>query len=247
VDPKDEQAKNVSIPEVDPERLEKERTEVRGILAQAQSSAVPRMAVTAGNRLTPLYPDKKVAYGLILKAIGVTDGEFFEGILDQIVELCCVGPMPSEYTARVNFVLAVVREVKPRNQLETMLALQMAASHMQSMAAGRDFLSFCHSHPIRLNAPRSFRLFTKTYMDQLETLKRLRSTGEQKITVQYQYISVKDGGQAVVGDVTQQKTIVVKKGPAKLPTENETQPIASVDENHQPGRVAVLRRKSTLK
>ena len=42
---------------------------------------------------------------------------------------------------------------------------------------------------------------TRTYATQMETLKRYRTGGEQKVTVQH--VSVSEGGQAIVGNVTQ--------------------------------------------
>ncbi len=41
----------------------------------------------------------------------------------------------------------------------------------------------------------------RTFATQMETLKRYRTGGEQKVTVQH--VSVSEGGQAIVGNVTQ--------------------------------------------
>src|SRR4030095_6650512 len=50
------------------------------------------------------------------------------------------------------------------------------------------------------SAERAFNKLTRTFTTQLEALKRYRSSGEQKVTVQH--IDVR-GGQAIVGDVSQ--------------------------------------------
>lgn len=47
----------------------------------------------------------------------------------------------------------------------------------------------------------AFNKLAQTYVAQMEALKRYRTGGEQKVTVQH--VSVNDGGQAIVGDVVQ--------------------------------------------
>jgi hypothetical protein len=46
----------------------------------------------------------------------------------------------------------------------------------------------------------AFNKFVRTFATQLEALKRYRTGGEQKVTVQH--VSVSEGGQAIVGNVT---------------------------------------------
>ncbi len=48
---------------------------------------------------------------------------------------------------------------------------------------------------------RTFNKLMQTFMAQMEALKRYRSGGEQKVTVQH--VNVSEGGQAIVGNVTQ--------------------------------------------
>ena len=81
-----------------------------------------------------------------------------------------------------------------------MLAAQMAVTHMATMRfasrlAGADNVEQFES------AERAYNKFARTYVAQMEALKRYRTGGEQKVTVQH--VSVNDGGQAIVGDVVQ--------------------------------------------
>ena len=55
--------------------------------------------------------------------------------------------------------------------------------------------------PQQDSAERAFNKLARTYTTQMETLKRYRTGGEQKVTVQH--VSVQEGGQAIVGNVTQ--------------------------------------------
>jgi hypothetical protein len=81
-----------------------------------------------------------------------------------------------------------------------MLAAQMAAVHMATMTFGRR-LAHVDNIPQQDAAERAFNKFTRTFTTQMEALKRYRTSGEQKVTVQH--VPVSEGGQAIVGNVTQ--------------------------------------------
>ena len=55
--------------------------------------------------------------------------------------------------------------------------------------------------PQQDSAERAFNKLTRTFATQMEALKRYRTRGEQKVTLQH--VSVAEGGQAIVGNVTQ--------------------------------------------
>jgi hypothetical protein len=193
-------------PSGDAGQLEKARAEVRDVLAQALNPASPRMVFDEKGSLTPAYPDKKTGYGLLMKSMGTTDGEFMQGILDQLAGLCY--GTPAEKTQQANFALSIIRDVKPRNHLEGMLASQIAAVHLSTMKMAGN-ISWMRDCPEREATERGLNRLTRTFMSQLEALKRFRGNGEQKITVQY--VTVKDGSQAIVGDVTHAPTIIKKR------------------------------------
>ena len=106
--------------------------------------------------------------------------------------------------AKLNFVLAVVKGVKPRDQLEAMLATQMAAVHLATMTLARRLAEVGgapSSAPERDSLSSAFNKCARTFASQLEALKRHRAGGEQKVTMQH--VSVNEGGQAIVGNVSQ--------------------------------------------
>jgi hypothetical protein len=88
-------------------------------------------------------------------------------------------------------------------------------------------------------------LLTRTFAAQMEALKRYRTGGEQKVTVQH--VSVAEGGQAIVGNVTQaQRENTAEKAaspPPALPDSNVV-PMPIIGESKERPRVAG-RRKST--
>jgi hypothetical protein len=100
----------------------------------------------------------------------------------------------------LNFLLSIVEGIEPKDQLETMLAAQMAVVHVAIMTIG---FRLTHSENIleQDSTERPFNKLARTFAVQLEALKRYRSGVEQKVTLQH--VSVAEGGQAIVGNVTQ--------------------------------------------
>jgi hypothetical protein len=108
------------------------------------------------------------------------------------------GREPDEHA--INFLLSVIKGVKPRDELEAMLAAQMAAIHMATMTLMGQ-LANVEWLPQQDSAARALNNLARTYAMQMEALKRYRTGGEQKVTVQH--VTVGEGGQAIVGNVTQ--------------------------------------------
>ena len=81
-----------------------------------------------------------------------------------------------------------------------MLAAQMAAIHTAFMTFTR---KLAHVETIQQqdSAERALNKLARTFAMQMEALKRYRTGGEQKVTVQH--VSVNEGGQAIVGNVNQ--------------------------------------------
>ena len=80
-----------------------------------------------------------------------------------------------------------------------MLAAQMAAVHNATMASARQ-LKVAETPLQQDSAERTFNKLARTFVAQMEALKRYRTGGEQNVTVKH--VTVNDGGQAIVGNVT---------------------------------------------
>ena len=132
-----------------------------------------------------------------MQAIGTTDLDFFDGLMRHLVNAGTgKGERASEQNA--NFMLAVVKGIEPRDQIEAMLAAQMAAVHNATMTFARR-LAHVDIIPQQDSAQNAFNKLARTFAAQVEALKRYRSGGEQKMTVQH--VHVAEGGQAIVGNV----------------------------------------------
>ena len=94
--------------------------------------------------------------------------------------------------------LAMVRGIGPKDEIEAMMAAQMAAVHMTTMTFARR-LANVQNIPQQDSASNVFNKLARTFAAQMEALKRYRSGGEQKMTVQH--VHVAEGGQAIVGNV----------------------------------------------
>lgn len=138
----------------------------------------------------------EVATLLQMADIGTTDREFYAGLLSQI---SCLGSHKRSIdSASSNFVLAVVRSVNPRDGLEAMLATQMGAIHAATMMLARR-LNHVETIPQQDAAERALNKLARTFATQMEALKRYRTGGQQKVTVEH--VTVNAGGQAIVGTV----------------------------------------------
>jgi len=98
------------------------------------------------------------------------------------------------------FMLSIIRDLAPRDPVERMLAVQMAATHVATIRAGRwmatsDNLAQVQAHYTGFNK------LARTFAAQVEALRKHRTGGEQRVTVQH--VNVSDGGQAIVGNVQQ--------------------------------------------
>jgi hypothetical protein len=159
----------------------------------------PRLKVTTdANDVTKIaldHPDLGCGQFALMKAIGTSDVDFYDGLLGQLVNASKEKRASEKGT---NFMLAVVKGIEPRDQLEAMLAAQMAAVHMASMTFARR-LAHVDNIPQQDSAERAFNKLTRTFAAQMSALKEYRSKGEQKMTVQH--VHVAEGGQAIVGNV----------------------------------------------
>lgn len=87
---------------------------------------------------------------------------------------------------------------------------QMASIHTATMTFAR---RLAHVETIQQqdSAERALNKLARTYAMQMEALKRYRTGGEQKVTVQH--VSVNEGGQAIVGNVNQAAGGTPRKSP----------------------------------
>jgi hypothetical protein len=71
-----------------------------------------------------------IGFLLMQDALGAAGGAFTYGLLGQLARATSGGEQVSE--TDLNFMVSVIKGIEPRDQVESMLAAQMAAIHMAS-------------------------------------------------------------------------------------------------------------------
>jgi hypothetical protein len=133
-----------------------------------------------------------------MKALGTGDPAFAEGLLAQIFGASARGD--DKFDSKfLFFALAVARSKHSKDELVAMQRAQMAAVHAEAMrAAGR--AARADTQLEHESAARTLVQLTRNYSVQLEALKRYCAATEPNVTVQN--VSVSDGAQAIVGNVS---------------------------------------------
>jgi hypothetical protein len=153
----------------------------------------PSLKVEAG-KVVPDYPDKLIGIGLVAEALGV-DLACAQALLNQLAGFA---RRENEIDPRVvNDLFAFVQAIGPTNGSEAMLAMQMAAVHVNAMMVARR-LAVSETIVEQVSTEGAFNKLCRTYTAQMETLKRCR-TGREDVTVQN--VLVSQGGRAVVASV----------------------------------------------
>lgn len=158
--------------------------------------AKPQPEKGAGSITSP-HSDYGAWYLELRDAFGTTSGDFEERMCSQLLTAMQRRDRPA--TDGLNVGLAVVSGIQPENEIEAMLAVQMAATHEAAM----DMLAATKNATMVPQLQTAGGLAVKllrTFAAQTEALAKLRRGGNQ--TVRVEHVHVHSGGQAIVGNVT---------------------------------------------
>ncbi len=173
----------------------------------AEAAAVKRVAtlmklkapdarVLPSGKITVDHPDELYGAALLMEALGTDEFNFAFGLLWQLGRAASSGGKVD--VAKLNFMLSVIRGQKPKDEIEAMLLAKIAiVDGVVTKFAER--LQAARTHPELDSAERAFNRSARTLIALVEGLKRYRTGGEQKVTVQN--VSIQEGGQAIVGNV----------------------------------------------
>jgi hypothetical protein len=211
-----------------------ERGAIKRFLALRAAKTAPRAKVLNDGQRTEIstdHPKPAIGRALLMEALGTTDDDFLFGFLSQLASAGSPGRQIDE--GGLNFMLSIVKGVQPKDQIEAMLAAQMAAVHMATMTFARR-LQHVENIPQQDSAERAFNKLARTYAAQMEAFKRYRAGGEQKVTVQN--VSVSEGGQAIVGNITQSPRETTSEKTAASPpplADARTTPTPMIDDDKE--------------
>ena len=150
------------------------------------------------------HPDQELGQRLMADALGVTDCDAMHGILRQLVKASANGERPD--AVNLAFMISMIKSIKPRDSVEAMLVAQMVSVHVMAMRCAYH-LANADDIARQDSAARALGRLARTFPAQIEALNRYRNNGEPAITVQN--VRVQDGGNAIVGNVTQHRSVIV--------------------------------------
>lgn len=108
------------------------------MLRKAERPPAPRVKVqktAASTRLSMEHADQTIGHVLLGEALGAADFDFVDSMLKQLADAISRGGKVGEED--LNFLLSTIKDVKPRDQFEAMLAAQMGVVHMSIMTFAR--------------------------------------------------------------------------------------------------------------
>ena len=141
------------------------------------------------------HPDPVVGATLLAEAIGSPHPDFFATFIWQI-KLAAMDKTLSINADAVNFTLAVVKGVEPRDVIEIMLATQMAAIHQQVLETARR-LSMMAVPEAREAEARMLAKLGRTFGQLVEAFKKHRGNNEQHIKITHVTQNIGENSQVV--------------------------------------------------
>lgn len=159
--------------------------------AKKERPPLPRITLVEG-KMNVEHPDKQAGWFHLRRAFGCCNHTFLVTSLSQMFNAA------NGNERAVNQMVEIVRSVKPEDEIQAAMAVQMATAHYLAMdTAG---LASKSQDPdisnSRLNM--TAKLMT-AFGKQVEALKRHRGRTEQRVVVEH--VHVHEGGQAIVGAV----------------------------------------------
>ena len=138
------------------------------------------------------------------ESFGTEDAKVQSHLFDQIA-LAVPQIGQNKEMENLDFAIGVLNGIAPQDQLEGLLAVQMVAVHALAMECmRRAALPGQPDFGVDVYINRSTKLM-RTFAAQSEALSRHRAKGEQKMTVEH--VHVHNGGQAIVGQVSQNNSV----------------------------------------
>ena len=138
--------------------------------------------------------DAEVPEGMSMTALmGMKTTEAANGI--YVSAIAALGSKAERYgsMASANFA-----ELEPRDAIEAMLIAQMTATYVaMTVLSERHFGA--GSFQVRESYERSVTRLSRTYLAQMDALKKYRAKAQQVVRVER--VTVEEGGQAIVGNV----------------------------------------------
>lgn len=143
--------------------------------------------------------DEELGLLALISTFGVTYGDFTVQQLNGL--LLASGTAKDnkeELGKKASADINIVAALEPRDAVESMLAVQMTATHRAIMKAAQQ-LNHAEMLDQSNSAANRMTKLMNVYTRQVETLNKHRGKGQQKMTVEH--VHVNEGGQAIIGNI----------------------------------------------
>jgi len=203
---------------VNKEYTDEEKAMVARYLERLKREALKFKIVKKGSGTPELFhdtTDEALSMAKFMEAIGTPDRGLQCYLMNQAVKTFkgCLSSDGFDYSRMEEFTnnaLALLNGIHPQDEIEGMLAIQMIAVHNMAMETMR--LAMVTGQPpqwIESNLNHATKML-RTFATQMEALKRYRTGGQQKVTVEHVHVTA--GGQAIVGVVNRGEGNSGKRG-----------------------------------
>ena len=137
----------------------------------------------------------------IVEATGTNSPDLQQRLVSQVFDTLWVpkGVSDEEKIVRVEAMMALLRGIKPADEIEGMLAAQMVSTHNAAMECLRRTIIEGQTIEGREQSLKHATKLLSTYLRQVEVLNKHRGKGHEKMTVGQ--VNVGSGGQAMVGHI----------------------------------------------
>ncbi len=192
-----------------PDRTDEEEAQVEAYQEQVKASTAVKFILKNGKSLMPEAPDDPLTRARLSEALGTTDGavqyhlssqaiQTFPGVLTS-KDIVPKGSDSQAMLRAANQAVALLAGIRPQDELESMLAVQMIACHNAAMHCAKQAMIKGQTLESRQASVNSSAKLMQVFTHQMETLRKRRAGGQQKMVVEH--VHVNEGGQAVVGMV----------------------------------------------
>ena len=141
------------------------------------------------------------------ESLGTPDKELQSFLINQVIQtfkgcFSSEGQDNDRLVVVCNNALAILQGIAPKDEVEGMLAVQMVGVHNLAMETlKRAMITDQSFEGKEANINQATRML-RTYIFQMEALKRYRTGGQQKVVVEH--VNINQGGQAIVGVVNRE-------------------------------------------
>lgn len=159
--------------------------------------------------------DVTLAMAKMTEALGTSDSDLQDYLIGQVIQtfrgyVSSDGFNDSRAVEFINNAMALLNGIQPQDEIEGMLAVQMIAVHNMVMETmKRAMITDQTSFGMEANVNHATKML-RTFTTQMEALKRYRTGGQQKVTVEHVHVTA--GGQAIVGVVNRGEGNSGKRG-----------------------------------